>query len=460
MRQIIFTLALLATLLVGCGGYSETAVESAELAGGVSSADSVAADDSGFVAVEGETEVESSASFDEAELAEADTSIEESIIIEPEPTAAVPVQSGVLTAGDVDDNLNYDFFLGYLKRMQRDWGQGQLPTADMTDRITLEIVGGNGAGLANAKLLFDNDRNPQAVYANSQGVVYLFPGMDTFARQETLAFTVTDPVTEANANISLDLTQADESGVYRVTLDNATGQRPTAMDVALVIDVTGSMGDELSFLTVEFESIVANLSAEYANVDLRFALVTYRDEGDDFVTQTYDFTPDIQTMRANLQQQRADGGGDYPEAMDEALIEAAELTWRDGDVARVLILNADAPPHSRNLGRTLSAASTLRERGVRIYSLAASGVADTAEFTMRVMAAATGGRHLFLTDDSGVGAAHQEPKTPCYIVTRLDNLLFRVLSSELAGTRIEPQASDVVREVGQYDRGVCLVQAQ
>ena len=71
------------------------------------------------------------------------------------------------------------------------------------------------------------------------------------------------------------------------------------------------------------------------------------------------------------------------------------------------------------------------------------------------MAALTQSRYLFLTNDSGVGLAHQEPDVPCYVVTRLDGLIERVVASLLVGRRVEPRAGDVIRATGDYDRGVC-----
>jgi hypothetical protein len=87
--------------------------------------------------------------------------------------------------------------------------------------------------------------------------------------------------------------------------------------------------------------------------------------------------------------------------------------------------------------------------------LAASGVADTAEYLMRTASVLTQARYLFLTDDSGVGNPHAEPKIPCYIVTLLDYMMIRVIASELAGQRLEPDKADVIRTVGKYNAGVC-----
>ena len=72
---------------------------------------------------------------------------------------------------------------------------------------------------------------------------------------------------------------------------------------------------------------------------------------------------------------------------------------------------------------------------------AASGVADKAEYVMRAMAAATQSRYTFLTDDSGIGNPHAEPTVDCYVVTRLDSLVTRVLTSLVRGERVEPEGA-------------------
>jgi hypothetical protein len=76
---------------------------------------------------------------------------------------------------------------------------------------------------------------------------------------------------------------------------------------------------------------------------------------------------------------------------------------------------------------------------------------------MRAMAAATQSRYTFLTDDSGIGNPHAPPAIDCYLVTRLDALLRRVIDSQLSGRRIEPSDQEVIRNVGQYDKGRCII---
>jgi hypothetical protein len=124
----------------------------------------------------------------------------------------------------------------------------------------------------------------------------------------------------------------------------------------------------------------------------------------------------------------------------------------------MMFLVADAPPHDKDLNTAVTHAKTARKLGIHMYPLAASGVADTAEYLMRGMAATTHGRYLFLTNDSGVGNTKVEPKIPCYVTTRLDQLLTRVIASELSGARVEAPANQVIRTVGQQTAGVCATQ--
>ena len=98
-----------------------------------------------------------------------------------------------------------------------------------------------------------------------------------------------------------------------------------------------------------------------------------------------------------------------------------------------------------------------REKGIHIVPLAASGVDDTAEFLMRATSQLTMGRYLFLTDDSGIGNAHAEPKVDCNVVTRLDQLVERVRVDLMTGQRVEPEGDQVVRVVGDYKLGRCVI---
>lgn len=397
-------------------------------------------------------------------------------VIEPGPipaptsTPGPAPQSGLLTAADIDDNLNFGQFLNYLQAYQaQSTIVAPIPEAEdfvdvppvtmqavptLEDRVVITLTDTAGAPLSNATIAVQTQAATIAeVTASAAGVAYLFPGYINLGVPTSLELTITDG-SGASATVTITPSDIGPDGSITVAVPGLTGQLPSQLDVAFVIDTTGSMGDELEYLKAEFASIVQGVTAAYPNVDMRYALVVYRDIGDAYITRTFDFATAAE-MLTNLDRQSASGGGDYPEAMEAALAEANGLSWRTGNVSRVAFLNADAPPHAENTIAALREADSLRQLGVRIYPLAASGVGDSAEYLMRVMAVTTGGRHLFLTDDSGVGGSHQEPRVACFVVTRLDQLLERVLVTELAGERIEPDAQDIIRTVGDYDNGVC-----
>ena len=76
---------------------------------------------------------------------------------------------------------------------------------------------------------------------------------------------------------------------------------------------------------------------------------------------------------------------------------------------------------------------------------------------MRTAAELTGGRYLFLTDDSGVGGSHKEPTIPCYFVTKLDTAIVRMVDIELSGKYREPDADEILRTGGNPTSGACTL---
>lgn len=387
----------------------------------------------------------------------------------PEQTIA---QSGLLTAGDIDDLRNFDFFLGYAQRTHNQCpdiqNQEIWPSISLDNRIALKVTDKNGKPVPNAAVSIDNKMFNNGMFSKqtvvtttSEGMAFLFPlidglpSLDGFDAQENISLTITPPEGKSQTvNILLQSDEQDDATV-NIKLNHVAAHNAQAMDVMFVIDATGSMGDEISYLQTEFDGIVSRLASNNPKVSLRYGLVMYRDEGDEYVVRDYGFTNNPRILRDQLRKQQANGGGDYPEAMEQAIDKAVDARWRDGNTAKVMFLVADAPPHDENLGRAFASFKQARNEGIRIYPLGASGVGDTAEYLMRMGAVMTQGRYLFLTDDSGVGNSHAEPKVPCYVVTPLNQLIERVLNSELRGKRVEPSAGSIIREVGRYNQGEC-----
>ena len=76
-------------------------------------------------------------------------------------------------------------------------------------------------------------------------------------------------------------------------------------------------------------------------------------------------------------------------------------------------------------------------KGIAIYPVAASGVDKPTEFLFRAMAVMTGGKYVFLTDDSGVGDPHAEPDITGYTVEKLNDLIVREILAYVADRTVQ-----------------------
>lgn len=231
--------------------------------------------------------------------------------------------------------------------------------------------------------------------------------------------------------------------------------RHGTLQLAFVVDTTGSMGDELEYLKVEFKSIVAEIDRSYPGVKKEYAFIAYRDQSDEYVTRGLNFTTDVEEVQTFIRNQSAGGGGDYPEAVHTAFEEAySRLNWNSSsDSARMLFHIADAPAHMEDMDSTFASVEKLIAAGVNVFPVAASGVQDVAEAMMRATALLSGGQYIFLTDDSGVGNAHAAPKHPCYDVEKLKNVMTRVIKDRISGSRTFPIAKNVIRHGGDRNAG-------
>lgn len=373
---------------------------------------------------------------------------------QPEP------QSGLLTAGDYDDVLNPDLYKAYLdKTLQIDDGIGRkdLPYVDAADRIAVRITDRLGKPVPFAEVTLSDPEGESmfSLTTGATGLVYVYPNFDALESGTRVRASLPDAETLTQVISANDV----ESGGELAFVMGRDAPKVQKLDILLTIDATGSMSDEMRYLQTEMTSIMSRIERNNPGLDIHAGLVVYRDKGDDYVVREYDFTGDLEAFKTSIDAQAAEGGGDFPEAMHAALDAGLGLNWRD-DAIKVNLLVADAPPHDRQISATWDAAMTARFEGIHMVPLAASGVDPTAEFLMRAMGQITGGRYLFLTDDSGVGNPHAEPTVDCYVVTPLNGLVQRVLESLVAGRRVEPDGDSVIRTVGNYQAGVCKLDEQ
>jgi hypothetical protein len=200
------------------------------------------------------------------------------------------------------------------------------------------------------------------------------------------------------------------------------------VDIAFVVDATGSMGDEIEFLKLELEDVLHKTLNRFNELNLRTASVFYRDKEDEYLTKHVAFNSDILKTLNFIKLQKAGGGGDTPEAVEAALQTAIDsLEWSDDARTKLMFLVLDAPPHDGTENEVYHLIEKAAGKGIRVIPIVCSGADKSTEFLMRSIALATNGTYVFLTDDSGIGNKHIKPTTDAFNVELLNNLLQRLI---------------------------------
>ncbi|UCE37778.1 MAG: VWA domain-containing protein [Thermoplasmata archaeon] len=120
------------------------------------------------------------------------------------------------------------------------------------------------------------------------------------------------------------------------------GVMRNAADIVFVVDDTGSMGDDIDQVKEDIDYIVDRILENITSV--RFGLVTYKDKND--IDYDVPLTFDVDEFKQGVWDMVAEGGGDYEEAVKDALKTARDDSdWRDDPVVRMMILMGDADPH-------------------------------------------------------------------------------------------------------------------
>lgn len=140
------------------------------------------------------------------------------------------------------------------------------------------------------------------------------------------------------------------TGSLRAATDSPAPLPPPKprVEVCFVLDTTGSMGGLLEGAKQKIWSIANEIAAAKPTPTVRVSLVAFRDRGDDYVVRSWPMTEDLDAVYARLSELKAEGGGDFPESVNEALAEGVgpKIGWStDKEVLRLMFLVGDAPPH-------------------------------------------------------------------------------------------------------------------
>jgi len=119
------------------------------------------------------------------------------------------------------------------------------------------------------------------------------------------------------------------------------------IEVVFVLDTTSSMSGLIQAAKEKIWSIATTMASAQENPDIKMGLVAFRDRGDAYITRVFDLSDDLDSMYASLMDFRAQGGGDGPESVNQALYDAIhKVSWSNhSNVYRVVFLVGDAPPH-------------------------------------------------------------------------------------------------------------------
>lgn len=447
MLAVISALVLPAAMLTACGdvGSTESAVMKeassyapAEGAAPEASADDVlkgddvlndmavageeAADDGGFdESFKGDFEVEGAA---EREI---EPPLEP---LEPEdppvdPPAPMEDDPFILTAGEWNDNDNWGFFTNLVTN-----GNISFPAFGLnpTGRVAVRVEN-DGAPVRNQKIyLMNGDDVVWSAYSDKAGNAYLFYPPSISADTLYVQADGSDEKTEVKILREND-GQSSTVTVSQAALTlSGTGTQYEKTEVMFILDTTGSMGDEISYLQKDFSAIAGEVAAENVTFSVNF----YRDHGDDYVTLCNPFTADVKDVQTTLNQQYAGGGGDTPEAVAEILTDTITNGEWSEDSNKIAFLIFDAPPHDDMDEEIYAAIYAAAQKGIHLVPVVASNAERETELFGRAAAIMTNSNYVFLTDDSGVGDSHLEPIIGDYDVELLHDIIVRNIREIMA----------------------------
>lgn len=173
-----------------------------------------------------------------------------------------------------------------------------------------------------------------------------------------------------------------------------TRQAKPRIEVCFVLDTTGSMGGLIEGAKQKIWSISNTMINTTPVPELKIGLVGYRDRGDAYVVKSFPLTDDIDEIYGKLRGFQADGGGDTPESVNEALAEAVnKMPWSaDSDVLKIIFLVGDAPPHmDYQDGRKYpDICRNAAKKDIIINTVQCGSIADTAPIWKKIAQLAEG----------------------------------------------------------------------
>lgn len=338
--------------------------------------------------------------------------------------------AGVLTAGEWNDLDHWDFW-GKLFKDEDITKASKVWEFNVDKRIAVKVTDAAGKAVSGARVEATMDSKIiWSTVTDNHGNANLW--LNLFDGKELDDDAVLKVRINGKEQSGTPVISYPQDGDAKVNSYKASQKADieNSVDVAFVVDATGSMEDEIRFLQDDIEDIIGKASA-INSASIRTGAIFYRDEEDEYVTRSSQLTAKTADTREFIRHQSAYGGGDYPEAVHTAL-EATlqELDWNVYAKSRIAFLILDAPAHLKTkvVESLHKSIEKFADMGIIIIPVAASGADLQTEFMLRNFAIVTNGTYTFLTNDSGVGGDHLEPRVGEFEVEKLNELMTRLIS--------------------------------
>lgn len=328
----------------------------------------------------------------------------------------IQARAGLLTGGEIKDNEGWNDWISLFGQREGWTGLSDKWKMSTLSRIAVDVKNGKGMVSGCTVTLKDGNNTVWTAVTDNNGRAYLF---------NTLKKNKSGKELTIEADLGNEIVTCEYDGKDTVIEVLGKDLYENSLDLMFLIDTTGSMDDELTYIQAELADVIKRVAKEN-NTDVSLSVNFYRDEGDEYVLRCNDFTENINSALRVLKEQEANGGGDTPEAVADALETAFQRNWSENSV-KLMFLVLDAPPHDEDAGRMPKLIQKAAEKGIRIIPVVSSGADEDTEFLCRSMAIATGGTYTFLTDDSGIGNSHLEPTGADYTVEKLNDMLVRII---------------------------------
>ena len=354
------------------------------------------------------------------------------------PPRPLPGASG-LQAGFADDNRQFNYFVNFLAEYGPQVPHIRIP---VDERVVIRVTDPAGRSVPNARVSISSGSAILAGGATlADGTFLFFPSEHPASITQYVAL-----VTTAGGS---ETARFDRAGRRQVEVKMQAARpayQSVPLDILFVLDTTGSMGEEIQRLKTTIEIINLNLSSLSSRPRVRFGMVLYRDQGDEYVTDVVPLTGDLAAFRRALEPVRADGGGDDPEDLQSALRRAMESIQWDPEGIRLAFVITDAAPHL-DYGQEytyVDAAHDARRAGIKIFTVGTGGLDLSGELPLRQISQYTSAKYIFLTygergESAGGAPGSVSHHTGSNFQTdKLEAIIIRFAKEELANLTDQP----------------------